>query len=271
MNRSFMTHLFHYAVQSSEYNNIALSLPQTARSHAVRDTTSVYIQTTNKDGPISNVTEHLFNRGHFGHLYSLLIETMFIQKQDSITLEQQTTLIQELKQNFTAPLNIEYFGQLLQSQHTEKETLALQILQMPYSTLKQKIEQLYKDLSPSNTEHIQCFNHPHCITPNISSCVGCIYSVPKNYFLISINEEIKKRIDVLKNTSNNGIAEREYSWILKYLQLLQEAVDTYGKEYVSSFVELQTLLKEVSESFLNYKNILSVNNMAINGDDELVK
>lgn len=271
MNRSFNTHLFHYAVQSSEYNHIALSLPQIARSHTSAETTAVYIQTTNKDKPISTVTEHLFNRGHFGHLYTLLIETMFIQKQDSITLEQKTLLIQELKQNFTTPLNVEYFGQLLQSQHNEKETLALQILQMPYSTLEQKIEQLYKDLSPSNTEHIQCFNHPHCVTPNISSCVGCIYSVPKNYFLISINEEIKKRIDVLKNTSNKAIAEREHSWILKYLQLLQEAVDTYGKEYVSSFVELHTLFKEISVSFLNYEGVLSFKNMDIKGDDDFDK
>lgn len=271
MNRSFITHLFHYATQSSEYNNIALSLPQAARSHTTTDSTSIYIQMTNKDGPISNITEHLFNRGHFGHLYSLLIETMIIKKQDSITLDQQTLLIQKLKENFTTPLNIENFGYILQSQHTEKETLALQILQMPYPTLEQKIEQLYKDMSPSNSEHIQCFNYPHCITPNTSSCVGCIYSVPKNYFLISIYEEIKKKLEVLNNTTNSAVAEREYSWILKYLSLLQEAVDTYGKEYVSSFIEFQTLFKESSLAFIHYKKISSVKNTAIDGDDEIVK
>lgn len=80
MNRSFMTYLFHKAVQNSEYKASALALPQRARSHTNQESTSIYIQTTNKDEPISNITEHLFNRGHFGYLYNLLIQAIQIKK-----------------------------------------------------------------------------------------------------------------------------------------------------------------------------------------------
>lgn len=100
MNRSFMTYLFHKAVQNSEYKASALALPQRARSHTNQESTSIYIQTTNKDEPISNITEHLFNRGHFGYLYNLLIQAIQIKKENNISLDEETARILELQKSF---------------------------------------------------------------------------------------------------------------------------------------------------------------------------
>ncbi|AAY60647.1 helix-turn-helix domain-containing protein (plasmid) [Bacillus cereus] len=252
MNRSFMTYLFHKAVQNSEYKASALALPQRARSHTNQESTSIYIQTTNKDEPISNITEHLFNRGHFGYLYNLLIQAIQIKKENNISLDEETARILELQKIFQTPLSLENFGYFLQTQHQEHESMALQILSMPLKTLEDKLEKLYKDLSPSHTEHIECFSHPNCITPNSSSCVGCIYSIPKVYLLISIQEEISKRIIVLKSATLISVAEREKSWILRLLHLLQEAVDTFGKDYVNSFVDLNTLFQEIKIAFIHF-------------------
>lgn len=254
MNRSFMTYLFHKAVQSSEYKKIALSIPQRTRAHTKQDSTAIYIQTTNQDEPIDNVTEHLFNRGHFGYLYNLLIQTIQIKKQDNLSLEEETFRLLELKRKFLFPLTLESFGHFLQKQQEKFEPIAIQIFNMPLDSLETKLETLYKDLSPSHTEHIQCFNYPDCITPNCFSCVGCIYSVPKTYLLISIKEELSKRISILQNTNHIAVAEREKSWILKLLSLLQEAVDTFGKEYVNSFINLNTLFQEIQLAFLHFEH-----------------
>ncbi|MED2614690.1 DNA-binding protein [Bacillus thuringiensis] len=254
MNRSFMTHLFHKAVQSSEYKKIALSIPQKTRAHTKQESTSIYIQTTNQDEPIHNVTEHLFNRGHFGYLYNLLIQTIQIKKQDNLSLDEETFRLLELKRKFQFPLTLENFGHFLQKQQEKFEPIALQILNMPLDSLETKLETLYKDLSPSHTEHIQCFNYPDCIIPNCFSCVGCVYSVPKAYLLISIQEELSKRISLLQNTNLIAVAEREKSWILKLLSLLQEAVDTFGKEYVNSFINLNNLFQEIQLAFLHFEH-----------------
>ncbi|MEH7362397.1 DNA-binding protein, partial [Priestia megaterium] len=63
LNRSVATYLFYSITEDDKYDSeLSLHLTQTARSHTKAETTSIYIQTTNKDGSINRVSHNLFRR-----------------------------------------------------------------------------------------------------------------------------------------------------------------------------------------------------------------
>lgn len=257
MNRTFMTYLFHKATNSVESAGVSLELVQYTRAHKEKDSTTLYIQSTNQDGLIDNVSLQLCNRGHFGYLYNLLIETMLekIKQGTTNTITQRTQNIQELRKKFVTPYSLDTFGTFLQSQQEERESLAIRIAKMPPEELKIKLLSIHKDKMPAHTEHAQCFTYPNCDRPNADSCVGCPNMVPKNYLLISLKEELDKRIRILKRANYPAVANRERAWIMKLLVLLQEAVDAFGKQYVEAFIQMTPLLENITNAFAHFEKL----------------
>ncbi|WP_409174512.1 hypothetical protein [Brevibacillus fortis] len=251
MNRSFMTHLFHKATESSESMGVALDLVQQTRRHKEQDSTAIYIQSTDRDGPLGNATVNLCNRGHFGYLYNLLIERSFaLSKMESKdTLYERTLKILEYKNVFPTPYELEQFGEFLRIQQQERESLAIRVSLMSPDEAQSLVEQVYMDKLPGHTEHAQCVIYPNCTNPTATSCIGCSNMIPKNYLLLSVGIELQKRITILNGTNNPVIASREKAWIQRLLMLLQEATDTYGMEYTKTFIDYDALLTSVSEAY----------------------
>ncbi|WP_060203894.1 helix-turn-helix domain-containing protein [Sporosarcina koreensis] len=107
LNRSVATYLFYSVTEEDgQDSDLALHLTQVSRSHKSPDTTSQYIQATNKDGSINRVSYNLFKRGHFGWLYNYLIlyVSRFQGMQD--TLEQRSNLIEQVR-NELSPFELE--------------------------------------------------------------------------------------------------------------------------------------------------------------------
>lgn len=257
MNRSFMTYLFHEATVNTESLGIALDLVQQTRSHKDPSSTTIYIQSTNKDGPLGDTTLHLCNRGHFGYLYNLLIEKAnALAKRDlQDTLKERTLKIQEYRRLFTTPYELEKFGAYLQSQAEERESLAVRVALMSREEAEQVINKIFMDQMPGHTEHAQCFSHPNCPHPTAVTCIGCLNMIPKNYLLISIGIELKKRIEILTTTKNTAIASRERSWIHRMLVLLQEATNTFGIEYTKTFMDYDNLLLDIAAAYKNEQSL----------------
>ncbi|MHB0859947.1 hypothetical protein ACYCS5_01535 [Paenibacillus sp. SEL3] len=118
------------------------------------------------------------------------------------------------------------------------------------------LNKVYEDKMPGHTEHTQCFVHPNCIHPTAITCVGCPNMIPKNYLLISVSNELKRRVGILKYTVKSSIACRERAWINKLLILLQEATNTFGIEYTKTFVDYENLLLDIAEAYHNQHGLL---------------
>src|SRR5699024_2482451 len=93
-----------------EDSDLALHLSKISRSHKNDDSTSRYIQSTNKDGSINRVSFNLFKRGHFGWLYNylLLYISQFENTQD--TLEERSNLIEKTREQIS-PNELEYMAE----------------------------------------------------------------------------------------------------------------------------------------------------------------
>lgn len=258
MNRSFMTHLFNKAVADTQTQGIALDMAQQARRHKDKDSTALYIQSTNKDGLADSVSVHLCDRGHFGYLYHLLIEKTYTlaQVDHADTLNERTLKIQEFRSLFSTPLELEGFGEYLQIQAEQKESLALRVAQMSGEEANRILQNVYRDNMPCHTEHAQCISYPHCEHPMAVTGIGCSNMIPKNYLLISIGIELKKRITTLKTTTNSAIALREKTWIVKLLNVLQEATDEFGMEYTKTCIDYNSLLKDASLAYSHQEALL---------------
>ncbi|CCC86049.1 hypothetical protein PPM_3112 [Paenibacillus polymyxa M1] len=258
MNRSFMTYLFYKATGNTFTQGIALDLVQNSRRHKRNDSTALYVQSVNKDGNISNITVNLCNRGHFGYLYNLLIERsyMLAKKEINDSLNERSLKIQEFKSIFSTPYELEKFGELLKEQFEERESLAIRVSLMTTDEASEILNKVYEDKMPGHTEHTQCFVHPNCIHPTAITCVGCPNMIPKNYLLISVSNELKRRVGILKYTVKSSIACRERAWINKLLILLQEATNTFGIEYTKTFVDYENLLLDIAEAYHNQHGLL---------------
>jgi hypothetical protein len=254
-----MTYLFHEATENTESLGVALDMIQQTRRHRNKESSTVYIQSTNKDGSLGNVIVNLCNRGHFGYLYNLLIERAHalteIENNDTVT--ERSLKIQEFRTIlFTTPLELENFGEFLKSQVKERESLAIRVALMPSEDALTLVNKIYMDKMPGRTEHTQCLIYPNCIHPTATSCIGCPNVIPKNYLLISIDIELRKRISILSMAKKSGVASRERAWIYKILSLLQEATNTYGIEYTRAFVDYEDLLSNVAAALQNQQSLV---------------
>ncbi|EAO9488507.1 helix-turn-helix domain-containing protein [Brevibacillus invocatus] len=247
MNRSFMSYVFYQAEKNTKSMRVALELTRYTRRHKEADTTSIYIESTNNDEPIESVTIELCNRGHFGYLYNIMIESLF-HKQNS-TIEERTSDILEVRKIFKTPLMLEDFGSFLQAQQMERKSLAHRIALLPKEELKKKIVDIYQDKMPSRTEHNQCLTYPTCEFPERNTCIGCVNGIPKHYLLISLKIELEARLKIINSTNKPSVAEREKVWIMRYLSVLQEAVDAHGKELIESFIHFEDLFNQVLGAF----------------------
>ncbi|MNY72204.1 hypothetical protein D3C86_2107050 [compost metagenome] len=77
--------------------------------------------------------------------------------------------------------------------------------------------------------------------------------------MLSIVEEINKRIDSIKSSSYPAIKTRELIFIYKMLDLLMQAKQEFGKDYVEQFIDL----KELEMRLINLENLLLVHGSTV--------
>ncbi|WP_339311187.1 helix-turn-helix domain-containing protein [Paenibacillus sp. FSL M7-0896] len=237
MNRSLLTYFFHSITEGKDNADISYYLAQRLRSHLSEDTTATYIQSINNDGSLDRVSINLFNRGHFGWLYNFMLRLCITTP---LSMEQQTLLISQLQLEYTPP-QLEGLAYFLKKQHSEKHSLALKIAQLPKDELYSKVLKIFKGELPAKIKNAQCFTYPKCSYPTAISCMHCDYIIPKTYLMISIAEEIHKRIHSLTCTPFPAVRIRESTMLYKVLDLLLQAKQELGQDYIEQFIHLEDL------------------------------
>ncbi|MEX2462148.1 MAG: hypothetical protein WD469_12785, partial [Paenibacillaceae bacterium] len=246
MNRTLLTYFFHSVAEIEGNADIAYELAQRLRAHKELDTTATYIQATNSDGSLDKVSINLFNRGHFGWLYHFMIHALFQIEINKLTMEQQTILIQEFRSKYT-PGNLEGMAYFLKSQHDEKVSLALKIANMPKSEIQTTLNKVFRGEMPAKIQHAQCLVYPNCSSPTASTCLTCSNIIPKTFLMISIIEEINKRVDSINNLTQFGSLLRDTSILWRLLDILTQAKIEFGLEYINQYLDLKTLEKKLVE------------------------
>ncbi len=227
-NSTLMTHLF-YSIQSREgKGNSAFEVAQAIRDH-LSEITKEYIAVEDR-----GITRQLFDRGDFGFLYDQLHDVLSSNKQ---TLEERTSSIAKL-QRLLPPVEIEATIGFLNERITEQHSLAWHMLQLSPEEAMEYAKKLYLREMPSRAEHIQCGMYNNCPKNKKSQnypCNGCGFSIPNIYAITEIFTDLLKRLDKYNGLTLEIPKKRELKFITRLLDVLSEAINSYGEEYVWSF------------------------------------
>lgn len=267
MNRSVATYLFYSVTEEDgQDSDLALHLTQVSRSHKNPDTTSQYIQATNRDGSINRVSYNLFKRGHFGWLYNYLIlyVSQFQETQD--TLEQRSILIEQIRKEIS-PYDLESVAKFvnnsltpvpLKNNNDKMETMLNNIYKKRQSVIsklkeysKEEIREIIVRLAkgdlPSKNEHAQCLVSPNCKNPQLSNCFSCEYVIPGNLMLIQLNEELHRLIENIGKEENNIILQRESRFLMHALFIWKEARIEFGYERVKAYIDIEDTWRKIEK------------------------
>ncbi len=259
LNRSVATYLFYSITEEDgQDSDLALHLTQVSRSHKSPDTTSQYIQATNKDGSINRVSYNLFKRGHFGWLYNYLVlyVSRFQGMQD--TLEQRSNLIEQVR-NELSPFELESVAKFVNNSlspipsktyssnveefikdiYKKRQSVISKLTDYSQDEIKEIISKLANGDLPSKNEHAQCLVYPTCKNPRLKSCFSCEFVIPGNLMLIQLNEEINRLLDSIEQETNEIILQRESKFFLHALFIWKEARLKYGDERVKAYIEIE--------------------------------
>jgi hypothetical protein len=231
-------------VEGKKHADIAYELSQRLRGHTDLDSTATYIKSTNKDGSIDRVSLNLVNRGHFGWLYHFIVEHYF-DSAENHTMEQRTKYMMALREEYT-PVELESLSHFLMKRQQERESLALQIAKMPKQELTHLLYRISRGEMPAKIKHGQCFTYPECNKPTAVSCLSCEHLIPKTYLLISMDQEIKRRIQSIQTATYPALVVRDYQLLVMLLDLLSQATKEFGKEYVETYISIKDLKMELS-------------------------
>lgn len=268
MNRSIGTYLFNSITDGPVgKSDLALFLTQKSRSHKSGDTTSLYVQTTNNDGPINEVSYNLSKRGSFGWLYTTLLD--FILENNNMPSKSKTEIV-SLMQESIKPINVERHAEfglnyINKSQNiiykNDKEKILSTIKKQQLNIInllvdfgveeiKSIVYKLSKGLMPSKIEHAQCLMSNNCPYPNQNNCLQCEFVIPEKMILIQLNSELDNIITNISKESNHLLLRKHSAILIKLLLILKEARMVGNDEIINAYISLSTLrekLNDVSE------------------------
>lgn len=265
MNRTVATYLFYSITEEDgQDSDLALHLSQVSRSHKKADSTSRYIQSTNKDGSINRVSYNLFRRGHFGWLYNYLIlyVSQFENTQD--TLEERSNLIEKVREDI-APHHLENMAEyahnslipidledntnntetFIQNIYKKRQTVISKLKRYSKEEIREIITKLANGKLPAKNENAQCLVFPNCKNPRLSNCFSCEYVIPGNIMLIQLNEELNRLINSLKNLTNEMIIKKDSMFLMHALLIWKEARIAFGDEKVNAYIPTKKTWQEI--------------------------
>ncbi|MGC7872442.1 helix-turn-helix domain-containing protein [Desulfosporosinus sp. SYSU MS00001] len=247
-NNSTLTYFF-YSIGDEDGNDsdVALELTQRIRSHNRAETTAIYVQATNRDGSLNQVSSNLFRRGHFGWLYNYLILLASEKVDVTRTMEEKTEAIVTLRNQLGSPNQAEKWAQFLLKIKQKRNSVMTRLAKLSKESLIEIIIKIFKGEMPSKTENAQCITHPICEYPRLNSCYSCPNIIPKNYLFIELSGEFDRLINSIETTQYSTIRKKDSYFLLNLLLLLDEGIKFFGGEYIEAFIEMQNVRNKLSE------------------------
>lgn len=232
-------------VEASEYVKISTYM----RSHKTNyynmsDTTSIYLHSMYSDTELNEVTIQLYDRGMFGWLYDSLLKAA---EDENVPKEEQTDLIVQMKQGIPAN-RLEQLSELLYHQSLTKERVINEVMKLSHDEIKNVIKKLADGNLISKQDGVLCIRENNCKYPVRTDCMNCEYSIPTVYTLLSVCTE-------LNNIFQKKIPSCQYDRIrtmdkmLKLYSVVKEAENTFGEEYVNSYIDSLELKQNICNTY----------------------
>lgn len=232
-------------IKASEYVKISTYM----RSHKTNyynmsDTTSVYLHSMYSDTELNEVTIQLYDRGMFGWLYDSLLKAA---EDEKVPKEEQTDLIVQMRQGIPAD-RLEQLSEMLYQQSITKERVINEIMKLSHDEIKNIIKKLADGNLTSKQDGVLCIRENNCKYPVRTDCINCEYSIPTVYTLLSACAE-------LNNIFQKKIPSCQYDRIrtmdkmLKLYSVIKEAENTFGKEYVNSYIDSLELKQNICNTY----------------------
>lgn len=232
-------------VKVSEYVKISTYM----RSHKTNyynmsDTTSVYLHSMYSDTELNEVTIQLYDRGMFGWLYDSLLQAA---EDEKVSQKTQTNLIAQMKQGISAD-RLEQLSELLYQQSITKERVINEVMKLSHDEIKNVIKKLADGSLTSKQDGVLCIRENNCKYPVRTDCMNCEYSIPTVYTLLSVCTE-------LNNIFQKKIPSCQYDRIrtidkmLKLYSVVKEAENTFGEEYVNSYIDSLELKQNICNTY----------------------
>ena len=232
-------------VKASEYVKISTYM----RSHKTNyynmsDTTSIYLHSMYSDTELNEVTIQLYDRGMFGWLYDSLLKAA---EDEKVPKEEQTDLIVQMKQGIPAD-RLEQLSELLYHQSLTKERVINEVMKLSHDEIKNVIKKLADGNLISKQDGVLCIRENNCKYPVRTDCMNCEYSIPTVYTLLSVCTE-------LNNIFQKEIPSCQYDRIrtmdkmLKLYSVIKEAENTFGEEYVNSYIDSLELKQNICNTY----------------------
>lgn len=143
----------------------------------------------------------VFFEENFGWLYEQLLRFMFTDKYKALSLEDRSTIIEEVKEHFSLK-EIESIAAYISNYltpdiigETDNDSVMevmnaiyekrLKVIHQVMRLNKQQLHDLFSKLSihsmPSKIEHAQCLVFPNCAYPALMNCMHCEYVLPQKF------------------------------------------------------------------------------------------
>lgn len=233
MNKTILTFIYNVACElfPSGYN--ALILPQSLRSHIDKMSTIEYIQFNSKQ--LEFLSGELFARGEFGFITDCLLNLISNKPTKSIT---RTTEIKYINDLFGDYKKIEATLKMLNNFKNEKTEISNILNEKNYEECIEIITHVFLGNMPSKQTGIQClFSKDGCKYPNVC-CENCRYQIPSIYILRTICLSLKEELISYNSTRHIGKKIKLSSKIHRYVDILLEAINKYGQDYVYNCLDI---------------------------------
>ena len=237
--KSLLTYSYLTATEMQTHAGAANAISTRLRGHRNIDSIQNYVLPTVEDASDSAV--HLFRRGHFGYLYSLLVDLSIKQKDTELSLEEKTKTIEALMGIFS-PQDLEDQGAFYFEQREKLLSVSQQVIKLKAEEINERLDLIYNGDMPSYKLEAQCFVSGNCTQPG-RNCNSCKYLIPKVNFLNSTKSELFDLIKELNNTEEREEVRRIKltHLILSLLGVVNQAAKTFGKDYAAEFIDFQEL------------------------------
>ena len=244
-NRSLLSHLYFSISELDATGDLAHILSKRLRGHINDESTPIYIVDNNNEGTLDLSSYHLLRRGHFGWLYSMMVDIIVKGEGKILTKEEKTNLIVKY-QKIYSPQNLENMSSFLIKRQQAMRTIGMELADMPGNILKRKLEAIYNGEMPSRHFNIQCLHSNGCSIKG-APCAQCPYKIPIIYSLTSIKYDINRIIAEIEKLQENKINECKRNTILltNLLDVLNQAVITFGKSYINVYMNIAELKEKL--------------------------
>jgi hypothetical protein len=231
-NKSVMTFIYHLSNMAGDDN--ALKLVQQLRNHLDPNSPLDYVAFDLEK--IEGLTKHLFMRGEFGYIPSLLIQRI---QGKALSFQEMTEQVYLVNNVFNGVFKIQSTICFLNTVNHERALIMKMIEESSLEECEMFLTDIFTGNLPSREENIQCLiSKKGCQRTDLKTCMGCPYHIPSIYALTTLCKAILNDINEFKVTKNLPKQMKIALSFNRKIVVLKEAIHQFGEEYVYSCIGL---------------------------------